>query len=283
MIQLIKLIRISQYYKNLVIFLPIIFIGQLISAESLLKVILGFIALCLMSSVNYIINDIVDIKKDKHHPEKKTRPLVSGKIRIWQAKIISVIFFLVAIAISLPLSTSFLYAILSLFGLTQLYSFLFKKYIFADILTISINFVIRAIAGAFILRITVLPWVFLCPFFLSLFLLAGKRKAEIILLKGNFHNCRDVLKDYTEPIINTLIAITTTLLIVIYILYSIFTNSQALILALPFALCTILRYLYLIYSGSEIARYPEKAIKDIPLFIGSLLWIAAAFLIIYLF
>lgn len=283
MMQLIKLIRISQYYKNLVIFLPIIFIGQLISAESLLKVLLGFIALCLMSSVNYIINDIVDIKNDKHHPEKKTRPLVSKRIKIWQAKIISAIFFLLAITISLSLSTSFLYAILGLFGLTQLYSFFLKKHVFADILAISINFAIRAIAGAFIVRTTISPWVFLCPFFLSLFLLAGKRKAEIILLKGNFHNCRNVLKDYTGPLINVLMVITTTLLIIIYIFYSIFTNSRALILALPFALYTILRYLYLIYSGSEIARYPEKAIKDTPLFIGSLSWITAAFLIIYLF
>jgi 4-hydroxybenzoate polyprenyltransferase len=74
-IEYLKLIRIQQWYKNLWIFLSVFFVGELFNTAVIEHVIIGFIALCLVSSANYVINDIIDIKTDKLHPEKKFRPL----------------------------------------------------------------------------------------------------------------------------------------------------------------------------------------------------------------
>ena len=94
LIQYLKLARIPQWYKNLVIFLPIFFTGNMFNMAIIEMTLLGFLSLSFISSANYIINDIVDIKKDKVHPEKSKRPLAAGKVRIFEAIILALIFIL---------------------------------------------------------------------------------------------------------------------------------------------------------------------------------------------
>ena len=99
----IKLLRPQQYYKNLLVFLGLIFSQKLFNYSLYFPLILGFITLCLISSTNYIINDLKDLEKDKTHPEKKTRPLAAGKIKPIEAKILAIITFVMSLGIALVL------------------------------------------------------------------------------------------------------------------------------------------------------------------------------------
>ncbi|MBI4981097.1 UbiA prenyltransferase family protein [Candidatus Woesearchaeota archaeon] len=277
----INLIRARQWYKNLVIFLALFFVAQLFNSGLLFLAGLGFVALCLASSANYIINDLIDLPKDKLNPEKKHRPLASGTVNKSSAIVLAIILLIVSLILSYSLSRWFFYSVMGLVVLTQVYSLWLKEVIFADILSIATLFVIRAISGALLIDVKISPWLILCPFFLSLFLSVGKRHSEITLLKEKSGETRKVLKEYNHGLTNSLMTISTTLLIISYALYSFLSEHQNLLFTLPFALFVIFRFYYLINSGSEIARHPEKVIKDRTMIVGMVLWVLVTLVLIY--
>jgi len=282
MFDYLKLMRVNQWYKNFVIFLPLIFVGDLFNEINLFRIIIGFLCLCLISSVNYIINDFVDAKKDRFHPEKRKRPLASGKVSKFGAVLLAFVLGFLAIVVSYSMSVNFLYAVIVLFISNQLYSFIFKNEVFLDILFISVNFVIRAISGTFLINSDISPWLVLCTFFLAIFLAVGKRKADIMFAGKDAHRHRKVLKYYNDKITDFLLLIATTLLIVSYALFSFLSQHYGLIWTLPVSLYVILRYFYLITSGSKIARNPELFVMDFRLVVGIFIWMILVFAFLYL-
>jgi 4-hydroxybenzoate polyprenyltransferase len=280
---LISLMRPYQWYKNLVIFLPILFGGQLFNIIELSRAILGLISICLISSVNYIINDIADRKRDRSHPEKKNRPLAANEVTVVEAVILAVFLLVLSVVVAVWLDKYFLYIILAIFALTQCYTFYFKKEIFLDIILISINFVLRAAAGAFLVKpyILISPWLILCSFFLSLFISIGKRESDIIFLGKKSQSHKEVLQDYKNTYTQSLMIITTTSLIVSYSLYSFLSVYKNLLLTLPVAMYAIFRYLSLIYQGKDIARHPELIFSDTRILISLSVWLLAVIMIIY--
>ena len=130
-----------------------------IEPEPLLLTIIGFFALSFMASANYIINDIIDKDKDKKHPEKKDRPIASGKIRVWQGIIIAIILFSAGVYLSLLLSLPFLALTYYYSFRHYLYSLFFKNEPFLDVIVLSINFVIRPISGAFVISSNFEPYI----------------------------------------------------------------------------------------------------------------------------
>jgi 4-hydroxybenzoate polyprenyltransferase len=276
----LRLIRIQQWYKNLVIFLPLFFVGELLKVAILGQVLIGFVALCLVSSSNYIINDIIDAKKDRLHPEKKYRPIASGKVSMWEGGILAFITLALALLIAYPYGIFFLSCVIFLFILTFLYSIYLKNEPVLDVIIIAMNFVVRAVSGAFIIHVIVSPWLILCPFFLALFLAVGKRDADLKVLRSNASKHKEVLKFYDPKTTNGLMIISTTCLIIAYSLYA-FSRTELLLLTLPFAIYTIYRYYSLVNSGSKIARHPELAYKDWRIVIAILLWAIMIFVIFY--
>jgi len=279
--EIFKLMRIAQWYKNLVIFLPIIFAKYLL-LDGIWKTFLGFIALCLISSANYAINDIIDRKADRKNPEKKSRPVAAGKISVPSAWLLAAVLGISALVISVFLSRAFMFSVAALFLLTLAYSLWLKHEAFADVIVISANFVIRAVSGVFITNVRLSPWLILCPFFLALFLAVGKREAEAKKLGKNAVSHRENLSVYTPGLTKALTGISATLLIISYSLYCFLSIYPKLMLTIPFALYIIFRYLYLIDSGSDIARNPEKMFKDRRIMISGAATAALALGIIYL-
>lgn len=269
---ILKLLRTSQWYKNIVIFLAIIFSKNLLNTNLLILTVLGFLSLCLISSTNYIINDIADIKKDREHPEKRFRPIAAGKIKISHAAIIAAILFLLSTTLAFYLSFKFFLAVLTLFTLTTFYTFLLKKIIFLDILTIATNFVLRAIAGALLIEVWISPFLILCPFFLSLFLSTGKRYSNMLFLK------RKTL--YPKHTLKFLIYLALTTLVLTFTLYCLLINPLLLI-TLPIVCYALFRYLKLILSASQIARHPELLFKDLKLTLSIILFSALTFVALY--
>lgn len=277
----LELIRIRQWYKNLIVFLALFFSGNLFDMSLVWSACVAFLSVSFVSSTYYIINDIKDKKKDTAHPEKKHRSLASGKISTFSASILAVILFVLGIILAGTLSMEFMHSVFALFGLGILYTFLLKDIILVDVLTIATLFVIRAIAGAVAIDVVVSPWLILVPFFLSLFLSIGKRHADVILLKGKGNATRKVLSEYNPTLTHSLMNISTTLLILSYALYSFLSEFNSLLYTLPFALFVVFRFYQLIVSGSEIARHPEKVMRDRKMIIGMILWTIVAVILIY--
>jgi 4-hydroxybenzoate polyprenyltransferase len=278
----VKVLRPQQWYKNLLVFLPLIFVGQLLDARLFWATALGFVALCLASSFNYIINDIVDIKKDRAHPEKRARPIASGKVGIGAATVIAVIALALSLRLAFVLDSTFFLAVCFLIALTQAYSFFLKNIAFADILAIGVNFVTRAVAGTFIIDVKISPWLILCTFFFALFLSAGKRHSDALLLGRNARSHKRALAAYTPQVTNALMVITTAMLVASYSLYAVLGEHRYLGITIPFALYAIFRYFSHIYSGSPIARHPEKVFTDWQMLACMALWAVAAFAALYI-
>jgi len=281
----LRVFRAEQWYKNLLVFLPLVFVKQLFSF-SFFNVLIGFAALCLVSSSGYILNDIFDIRKDRVHPEKCRRPIASGLIGVNLAFFLAIVLLLASLAVSFAVDRYFGFFVLLLFGLTLFYSLFLKNEPFLDIVIIGINFIIRALSGAFIIFpgqvIKISPWLILCPFFLALFLASGKRKADLILLGRNATMHKQTLTSYTQDIVNFLLNITTTSLLLCYALFSFNSDYPNLIYTIPFAVYILFRYVSLVNSGSEIARKTYLLVKDARIMIAGFLWAAATFVIIYL-
>lgn len=279
----VRLLRPRQWYKNLLVFLPIIFAGQLFDQQKLFLTVFGFVALCAVSSANYVINDVVDVKKDRKHPEKRERPIAAGRVSVFVALLISAVLLGAGVGIAFLLDVWFLIFVLFLFGLTQAYSFWLKKEAFADILIIGINFVIRAVSGTFIIDVDISPWLVLCTFFFALFLASGKRYADLAFLGAKARQHKESFRVYTKDVANILMLVATTLLIAMYSAYALLGEHRWLGLTLPFALYAIFRYFSLIYAGSSIARHPELVVKDTRMVVAILLWAVVAFAVIYVY
>ncbi|MBW2970186.1 UbiA prenyltransferase family protein [Candidatus Woesearchaeota archaeon] len=277
----LKLLRPKQWYKNLLVFLPLIFSGNLLNTTAIKLSITAFISFCALSSATYVINDYADRKKDRLHPEKHNRPIASGKVGKIEALLIIILLTTIGFGTALLLPTNFLYAALGYFILSQLYTAWLKHEAFADILTISVNFVIRAVAGALAITVWVSPWLILGVFFLALFLVLGKRRSEIMLLKEKTH-LRKTLKAYTPELTSRLSALATTTLVITYTLYVFFGQHQLLYLTLPPALYAVFRYENIISTGNKIAREPEKVFTDIRMMAAMIIWGVLTITILYL-
>ena len=268
----VSLIRVRQWYKNLVLFLPLLFGGHLFVRSELILALEGFGLLCLLYSGIYVFNDIMDRAKDAVHPEKYLRPIASKRISVTKASIMGLTLIILSLGGAFFLSKPFLMVLCVILMINIIYTFFLKEVLFADILMIAILFVLRAVSGAVLISVAVSPWLILCPFFLSLFLSVGKRHGDVALLGDKASRTREVLRLYTPEITSSLMIISTTLLIISYALYCILSDHQFLLLSLPFGLFGVFRYYHLIVSGSEIARNPEKIVRDVPLILGILLW-----------
>ena len=202
--------------------------------------------------------------------------MAAGDVPVWKGLVIGFLVGIVGLGIGILLSVKFFYLLLLLFFLTQLYTVYFRNEVFLDVLFISFNFVIRAVAGAVILDVRISPWLILCTFFLSLFLAVGKRRVE--LMRGVK---RKVLECYDDNIVNMMMVVCSALLLVSYSMYSFLSVYPWLIYSIPFAFYVILRYLYLVYSGSEIAMKTELFYKDWRLVLGGLVWVFIVSVIVY--
>ncbi len=278
----IKLIRVYQWYKNLVIFLALFFSGNLLNVALMKEAAIAFLSFSLISSAGYVINDLKDLAEDKKHPERRLRPLASGQIRKWVATLMIVLLLMGGGLLTFSLGREFLWISGLFLGLSLLYTFILRRIIFGDVLTIATLFVIRAIAGAVAIKVVISPWLILVPFFLSLYLSTGKRHSELQLLGEKAGETKKVLQEYTPEMTNILMTVSITLLIISYALYSFLSEHALLIMTLPFAVYTIFRYHYLIVSRSVVARNPEKIIKDQPIMVGIVLWLLVTGLIIYM-
>jgi len=254
---LLRIIRPQQWYKNFLIFLPVIFSQQLFDFEIITQNIYGFLILCMAFGGTYVINDILDLKKDIIHPEKSKRPLASGKITKNQAIIYAISLLIVAEILAFFLDPSFFIVTTLMIVLTLSYSFYVKNIFLADVFFISINYILRAVAGTFLIAISdnfgMSPWLIMGVFFVALLLSFGKRKNEIAFLSDSALKHRKVLSEYSPEILNFSIGITAATIIISYSIYSISgppqINDWRLVLTIPVFFFILILYVNLMFKG----------------------------------
>lgn len=271
--QMITLARPYQWYKNVVIFIAIFLGGNILNFKDDLLVFAGFIALSLVSSFNYIVNDLIDSEKDRNHPEKRKRPIASGEVKKHEAIIFATILIIIGLTISLLLSINFGMSVLVLAILGILYNLGLKKEAYLDVIIVGCNFVIRAVSGALIIGVMISPWLIVCTFFAAIFMVLGKRKGDLLYLgeKAKLH--KDVFKKYNDKILDMLISIVMGVLIISYTLYTFLKGKPMLVVTLPFATYFLMRYLHLIQHGSKVARHPHLLITDKRMVTCAAIWV----------
>jgi len=258
-----ELLRIKQWYKNIIIFLPVVFSLNLLSVENFSLSIVGFFALSLVSSASYIRNDVKDIEIDKLDPHKSKRPLASGKISLKIAYRVFAVCIIVGFLISFLLDWKFGVMTVLLFVSIEVYSKWLKNIIFLDVLSISGNYIIRALSGVILIQSKISPWLVLGVFFVALFLAFLKRKHELNTLKELADKHRSSLKNYDVSILDAGLTTSTSMIIITYSLYAMnsVTNDWRLIITVPIIVYILFRQIYLVKNG-KIKSVSESVIED---------------------
>lgn len=269
--ELILSMRPTQWYKNLVLFVGIIFSHNLFSFSLWLKVISAFVIFCMLSGCDYVINDILDRERDKVHPTKRKRPIASGRLKKSHAALFATILLILALSWSYVINSLFFIISIIFLVLHNMYTLFLKHVILVDVLTISTNFVIRAIAGCLAIRVSVSPWLIICAFLLALFLALGKRRHELVLLGDEAKEHRKILEDYSTQMLEQMITITSGALIISYSLYTFLADNIHMMLTIPFAVYGLFRYLFLIHA-KNFGGETELIFRDRGVLICMVLW-----------
>jgi 4-hydroxybenzoate polyprenyltransferase/phosphoserine phosphatase len=176
-----KTVRVHQWLKNLLLFVPVLAAHQLSAQNVWLTLLFAFIAFSLTASSVYILNDIMDLENDRLHPRKCRRPFASGKIEIWKGVLIAPLLLIVGIAAGAYVGMHFLAWLIFYFLLTCAYSWGLKKLPLIDCITLTILYTLRVIAGGAALGISLSFWLLAFSVFLFLSLAFVKRYAELEL------------------------------------------------------------------------------------------------------
>ena len=287
MFTIIKALRVYQWTKNLLVLAPLVFAGQLDRFDQDLKGLMALAAFCLAASGTYLFNDLIDIEKDRAHPEKRHRPLASGALSVPAAWILLVLLLAGGLAMGVSIHLKFAIALLFYIVLNISYSLVLKDLIIIDVLAVAIGFVIRAIAGAIALDVIFSNWLVVCTLFLALFLALSKRRHEILLLEEEARNHRTVLYHYSVPYLDHLILIVAGGALITYTIYTCSIEvverlgTDKLYMTLPFVVYGLFRYIYLIHDNADRGDPASTLLRDWPLGLNVALWAVACCAIIY--
>ncbi len=278
--------RVNQWVKNLFVFLPLFFSGNLFNIDLLIESFYGFLIFSFVASSIYIINDYVDIEKDKKHPEKKNRPLASGKISKQNAFILFLVLLVLTCFLLWTFGTLQVAILVGIYFLMNIaYSFKLKQVAILDVMIIAFGFLLRVFVGGYMTGILVSDWTILLVFDLALILALGKRRGELVNaeLEGV---TRKSLNGYNLNFLNSALAITCTVAVICYMMFILSPETQSkfhhyIIYTFVFVFAAVLRYLQqtFVYAKTE---SPTKLIfKDHFIQLLIVLWGISYVLLIY--
>lgn len=283
---LLRTMRPRQWIKSIIVYAALVFDGKLFVPELFLKTTIVFFAFCLISSSVYIINDLVDMEKDRQHPRKRNRPLASGQLQPVIAVGAAAVLAILSIVAAFWLSPWAGVILLVYLGQNIAYSFWLKNIVIIDVMVLALGFLLRVLAGVVVVEVqNFSPWLYVCVTLLALFLGFGKRRQEIVLLEDEAANHRAILSEYNLPLLDQIIGMVVTATLVAYTFYS-FDATTALahskmLLTVPFVFYMLARYLYLVHVKHLGGAPDELLLEDRPLLINSVLWAVAVVALIY--
>ena len=288
MLAYIKLIRLKQWTKNLFIFVPVFFAGNLFNSLGLYKeLFLGFLAFSLSASAIYIINDYLDIEADRKHPKKRFRPLASGAANPTVSLILMVCLAAIGLAIAYYLSVSFFFILVTYLIINIAYTGGLKHISILDIFLVSSGFILRIYSGGVLGEVPISHWLVLMIMLLALFLALAKRRDDVLLSKGG-EVMRKASSNYNLEFINSCLSIFSGVIIVAYIMYTVSgevtlrLESEWLFVTTIFVIAGIMRYLQITFVEQNSGSPSEILLKDRFIQLTVLGWIVSFYIIIYI-
>lgn len=284
--EIIKLIRISHWIKNLFVFVPVLFSKHLFSIDYSGEVFLAFISFGLASSLVYVFNDLLDAKEDRLHPKKKFRPIASGKISQSNAVMIILVLFILLLLSSFRFNFRFNLVLIAYIIINGFYTTLLRKVVVLDIICIAAGFMLRVMGGAFVINVYISKWLVLTTLFISLFLAAIKRRSELVLSITQ-NNTRRVLSDYSVDFVNHIASISAAGVIICYALYSVaertveYFRTENIVYTTIFVVFGIFRYMYLAYTKEKGENTIEILFSDWPMMLNVGIYILSIIGIVY--
>ena len=284
----LSLLRLPQWLKNMFLFAPVIFSKHLFEEGYVWIVAEAFLVFSLLSSAVYVINDIADRESDRMHPVKRNRPIASGAISPAQGAGLAAVLLVLTVVLASPLNTKFLAAAGLYFLLNLAYSYSLKHVILVDVFIIASGFMLRVLAGAFVIDVQVSHWLVLCTLFVSLFLAISKRRGEMLLIENTEgYEGRAVLREYDLGFVDQMMTITAAGMAISYALYTVAERTvtvfgtENLIFTTVFVLFGIFRYLYLVRVKRTDDNPTHVLTTDLPMVLNISGWFLACVVIIY--
>ncbi len=277
---MLRLLRPRQWIKNLLLFAALVFARQLFEPRAVGLACLAFVAFCLAASSVYVLNDLVDVERDRNHPEKRSRPLASGEVLPRSARPLAALLTAAALAVAFWIGRGFGAAVVVYLGTSHFYSLAGKNVVVLDVMLVAVGFVIRAIAGALAIHVPYSDWFVLCTFSLAMFIAFSKRRAELVAVGNGAALSRPVLALYSQ---GSLAAFTAASMAAAVISYSLYVQDmharggparELLPFTVPFVIFVIFRYHLLVERGA-LGERPEEAVFRDGALLTSLLGFAA--------
>lgn len=297
--------RPRQWLKNLALFGPLVFEGEFFNPAKFWTVVFGFVIFSAITSAIYIINDVIDVEKDKAHPFKSKRPIAAGRVDAKFAIVFAIATLAGAFFVSSQFSGFFTIAAIAYATLQIIYSLYLRSMILIDVMAIASGFLLRVFAGGVLIDAHVTVWFILTVASLALFLAVGKRRSERTLLLGAGRELgtRTILHHYPESLLDSLTVMFATTCWFSYTMFTFlqppvgagtqvlilfgdylprtFMATKWLMITVPFVIYGVMRYLYVIHEKKE-GESPERVLlSDKPLLVSVLIWIFLVFVIIY--
>ncbi len=273
--------RPHQWLKNAFVLAPVFFAKDIFNAPLLVTAMGAFGCFCLLAGAVYTMNDLVDVESDRNHPQKRFRPIASGRVPEGMARVLAVVLTVVSLGIALFINPWFALIALIYFVQNVAYSFRFKNVAYLDVMFISAGFVLRVMAGGQATGIRVSNYLFVCTALLALFLGFGKRRHELALAT------RKSLKDYTKRGLNLALGLTGVATVGAYLAYTLdprtraFFHNDWLWPSTAFTLLGMGRFLQLV-TGRPSAESPtQEMLRDVPFVLILLGWVGWVLVTIY--
>mgnify|MGYP004552075139 CR=1 FL=1 len=263
----IRLMRPSHMLKSALVFLPCVFSRNLFDPDFLIPAMIAFISFSSAASSIYILNDIYDAEKDRRHPQKCHRPVASGAVSVFTAKILCAVMMAAPFVLDVMFSASHLYSCIIIAAYLILnigYSIKWKNVAILDVAILASGFVLRTLYGGIFCGIQISPWLFLCILSIALYMGLGKRYGELRKLKGA--GTRPVLKFYTRSFLEKNMYLSAGTGIIFYSLWTFFSNTGPLAMStVPFVILSFFRYNLIVDTQKSDGNPVSLILTDIPL------------------
>ena len=284
---ILKSVRPHQWVKNLFVAAPLVFARRIDDATALLHTSLAVAGFCLISSAVYLLNDLVDVEKDRAHPLKRLRPIAAGDLSVRAARAAALVLGLGGLLVTLTLGL--LPAAIAAAYLVQnlAYSFRLKHVPFVDVASIAAGFILRVLAGAAAVPVEPSFWLLICTLLLASFLGFGKRAHELRTSANRGAGQRKVLDRYNPNVLRVLVHLLAILTVLAYAGYTqshhalSFFGTRRLILTVPFVAFGVYRFIWITHGKVDSESPTDSMLRDAPFMINLLGYGVAIVAIIY--
>jgi len=280
-------LRPHQWTKNLMVFAAPALSKHLFEWGPLEKSVLAFVIFCALSGTVYLLNDVADLERDRLHPRKRLRPIASGALSPRAAALLALVLGLASLGLSALLGLPFVLCAGLYLALNVLYSFRLKEIVILDVLSVSLGFVLRAVAGGVAIGVLVSDWLLVCTLLLAMFLALAKRRHELVSLTTSATGHRKILAEYSPYLLDQMISVVTASCLTAYAFYTMAPDTvqkyrtEKLAWTIPFVLYGIFRYLYLVHQKEKGGSPTDILVTDRPLLLNVFLWAMALLWIVY--